>query len=86
MREEGIDGFEMTYWVAAYVPDGTPESIVKMLNEQFVAGTKTDRLSEFLRNAGMVGAPSSPEELAAFEKVELEKWKRIVAAAGMEEQ
>jgi len=86
MREAGIDGFEMTYWVAAYVPDGTPEEIVKMLNENFVAGTKSERISEFLKNAGMVGAPSTPEELAAYEKVELEKWKRIVSAAGMQEQ
>ena len=34
--EAGVKGYEMTYWFAAYVPAGTPASVVARLNELLV--------------------------------------------------
>ena len=35
---------------------------------------------------GMVLRPGSPEDLATFQAAEIDKWKRLVTAAGIELQ
>lgn len=85
LREQGIADYEMTYWVAVYVPTGTPAAAVNRLNALLQAALRTDRIRDLLRNAGMFPFPTTPEGLAKFQAVEMDKWKRIVVAAGMQE-
>jgi tripartite-type tricarboxylate transporter receptor subunit TctC len=43
-------------------------------------------VNERLTANGMVLRPGSPEDLATFQAAEIDKWKRLVSAAGIELQ
>ena len=44
------------------------------------------KTAERLTGNGMVLRPGSPDDLATFQAAEIEKWKRLVTAAGIELQ
>ncbi len=86
VREQGFPDFEMTYWVAAYVPAGTSVPIINRLNSLMGAAMKTEKLRDMVRTNGMLAFVTTPEGLAKFQAAETEKWRRIVTAAGMQEK
>ncbi len=86
VREQGFPDFEMTYWVAVYVPSGTPTPIINRLNGLVGAAMKTEKLRDMVRSAGMLSYVTTPEGLAKFQAAEADKWRRIVTAAGMQEK
>jgi len=86
VEEQGFPGYEMLSWNAVYAPAGTPAPIVlrmnRLINEIMARPTINDRLTA----NGMVLRPGSPEDLATFQAAEIDKWKRLVTAAGIELQ
>ena len=81
--ESGIAGFEVTSWYAHCVPAGVPVAIMNTLNAAVVkAVNSTETRDRLLLNA-VTPAPGSREELAAFIKVEIEKWKKVAQSAGI---
>ncbi len=85
VREQGFPDFEMTFWAATYAPAGTPAPIITRLNGLIAAAMRTDRLRDMLRNSGLIANVTTPEGLAKFQAAETDKWRRIVNAAGMQE-
>jgi len=81
MGESGVTGFDLTFWLAAYAPAGTPKDVVQKLNELFAAALKRPRVVEFLTNAGSYAYPTSPDELMQYQLQETVKWKKIIVAA-----
>lgn len=84
LAESGVKGYEMVAWFAAYAPAGTPEEAIKTLNQAFVKTLNDPAIVKNLQIQGIEAESSSPEELAAFQKAETEKWVDIVAKAGVE--
>ena len=84
MQEEGIAGYELTAWFAAFVPAKTPEMIVGKLNGAFNAALADKSVQEWLLNAGIEPLTGTPEELRQFVLSETQKWAEIVKAAGIE--
>ncbi len=86
VEEQGFPGYEMLSWNAVYAPAGTPAPIVlrmnRLINDIMARPTIKDRLTA----NGMVLRPGSPEDLATFQAAEIDKWKRLVSAAGIELQ
>jgi tripartite-type tricarboxylate transporter receptor subunit TctC len=82
--EAGVKGYEMGYWFAAYVPTGTPEPVVKRLNELLAQAVQSPEAQRFYENTGTEPVTSTPEELAKFQAQESQKWGRIVKAAGIQ--
>lgn len=83
MQEAGVDGYELTFWNAAYLPAGVPPAVLAKINGWFVTALKSETTREFLQRGGSVPFPTTPEELMAFQLAEFEKWKKIVIAAGI---
>jgi tripartite-type tricarboxylate transporter receptor subunit TctC len=83
MQEEGVAGFDLTAWFAAYLPAGTPAPSVGALHAAIAAALADPRASVALLRAGIEPDASTPDELAAFARVETEKWARIVQSAGI---
>ncbi len=84
LDETGVKGYEMVAWFASYAPAGTPDEVIKVLNDAFVETLNDPKLVKNLQVMGIEAESSSPEELAAFQKAETEKWVDIVAKAGVE--
>lgn len=84
MIELGYRDFEMTGWIAAYVPAHTPRAIVARLNGLFHAAAKADRVIAGVELLGMEIQTTTPEGLAEFGALETQKWARITRAAGIQ--
>jgi tripartite-type tricarboxylate transporter receptor subunit TctC len=86
VEEQGFPGYEMLSWNAVYAPAGTPAPIVlrmnRLINDIMARPAVRDRLTA----NGMVLRPGSPDDLATFQAAEIDKWKRLVTAAGIELQ
>ncbi|MFI5447981.1 Bug family tripartite tricarboxylate transporter substrate binding protein [Polaromonas sp. UC242_47] len=83
MMEAGIRNFQMSSWQAVYAPKGTPQPIVHRLNAEIVKILKMpDVMSKLTDQLGMEIVGSSPEELAAFMKVEIARWAELVKKSG----
>ncbi|MBI4194816.1 MAG: tripartite tricarboxylate transporter substrate binding protein [Betaproteobacteria bacterium] len=81
--EAGIPGMEAVLWFGLFAPAKTPRPIVTKLNKTVVGILHRPDVKEAILTRGGEVAPSTPEELAAWVKSELDKWTPIINAAGI---
>ena len=74
-------GFECDNWYAMFLPAGTPKEIVTKLNGEVLKALKSPDMREFITKEGAEPVGSSPEELAAYFKREVDKYAKIIKAA-----
>jgi tripartite-type tricarboxylate transporter receptor subunit TctC len=84
--EAGVKGFVMPLWYGMFAPAGTPREIVTRLNGALVKVLQTPELKEKLAGLGVDAWPGSPEELRDLLKTDIEKYGRVVRAAGLPKQ
>lgn len=84
MREAGVAGYELTFWLGIWAPAGTPALAVEKLNSMVVAALKSQRVTEFLLKAGSEPFPTTSAELMKFQIAEQQKWNKILTAAGIQ--
>jgi putative tricarboxylic transport membrane protein len=73
-------------WNAFFLPKGTPEPIVRRLNGAMNDMLENPSLRKRLEDLGLeIVAPErrSPEYLAKFVREEVERWGRLIKAAGI---
>jgi tripartite-type tricarboxylate transporter receptor subunit TctC len=83
LNEEGLKGYELSYWVAAYAPKGTPADIVKRLNELLQKCVQTESLKNIYASSVLEVFTTTPEGLAQFQRAESTKWGAVIKAAGI---
>jgi tripartite-type tricarboxylate transporter receptor subunit TctC len=81
IAESGFPGFEVTAWFGMVAPAGTPEPIVKRLNEGLQAVLKAPEVVRKLEELGAVPAGGPPSDLAALFRTELPKWRAVIRKA-----
>jgi tripartite-type tricarboxylate transporter receptor subunit TctC len=87
MAEAGVPGYgSFTTFLAFYAPRGTPKPVVTALHDAFVKAIHSKDGQEQFRQMGMVAKTSTPEELAAFTREQIELWGRLVKLSGLEPQ
>ena len=83
VAEQGFPGFEVTAWNALYAPRGTPQAVVDRLNAEVTKILAQPEARQRLLQIGFEPAGGTPQELAAFETSEREKWGPLIKAAGL---
>lgn len=78
IEEQGLHDFESFVWFGLAAPKGTPEPIVKRLNEATVAALAKDDVKARLLDLGVEGWTTSSAEFTAFVKSENKKWPPIL--------
>jgi len=81
MKEAGVDGVEVEQWYAFFAPAKTPKPVIDQLNKalnQVLADKDTEKRIE---DHGADVRTSTPAELGALVKSEIEKWKSVVQRA-----
>ncbi len=86
VAEAGVPGYEASAWYPVLAPAGTPPAVIDRLNRGFVAVIRSPELAGQLGDDGVETIGSTPGELAAYMRTELEKWAKVVKAAGIEAQ
>ena len=81
-REQGFD-LVVTEWYGLFAPRGTPKLIIAKLNAEVRRILALD-LGE--RVAAIDTAASSPEELTAFIKSEINRWSPVIKKLGLKAQ
>jgi tripartite-type tricarboxylate transporter receptor subunit TctC len=83
MDEEGMTGFDLDAWAGIVAPGRTPPEIVARLNGELRRIIDDPVVKQRLRNVGFEAFSSTPEELGDTIKVQLQKWGKMIADAGI---
>ncbi|MBS0337335.1 MAG: tripartite tricarboxylate transporter substrate binding protein [Proteobacteria bacterium] len=84
--ESGFPQIQSDTWYALFVPAGTPEAIVRRLNEASVQVIAQPDVIDRLRKTGYEPGSSTPEALGALVKSEVGRWAKLAAAAKIPKQ
>jgi tripartite-type tricarboxylate transporter receptor subunit TctC len=74
-------GFEANNWYAVFVPAGTPKEIVSRLHAEVVKTIKAPDVHEAIVKDGAEPVGSTPEELGAYFRREVDKYAKVIRAA-----
>ena len=83
MDQSGLKDYDMADWIGIVVPAGTPEPIIKKLNDAFVKALSKNENRISLSKAGARPIGSSPDELKNLIQKELSTWQKVVKAANI---
>jgi tripartite-type tricarboxylate transporter receptor subunit TctC len=84
LQEAGIEGVALNTWAGLFAPARLPPAIVERLNAAIAAALRKPEVIERLSGLGYEAVGSTPAELAAFNKAEVEVWRRAITAARIE--
>ncbi len=83
LDEAGLRGYEASLWMAIVAPAATPPAVIARLNRETAAVLAAPDTIAALDAQGMESEPSTPEELGARIRREIDKWRDLVAATGL---
>ena len=83
VAESGLKGFDGGSWQGYIMPAGTPRDIVNKANQDLTKMLRAPDTRERILAMGGITLGNSPEEFTAFIKAEVDKWAKVVKAAGI---
>jgi tripartite-type tricarboxylate transporter receptor subunit TctC len=81
--EAGIPGMQVKLWFGLFAPAKTPRAIVLKLNQEIGAILSAPGTQDTFLKQGVAAAPSTPEELGDWVRIELARWTPVIQAAGI---
>jgi tripartite-type tricarboxylate transporter receptor subunit TctC len=83
IAEAGQKGFDMGSWQAVFAPAGTPKPIVDRLHAEIMKIVATPDVQARLKGFGMLPSDMTPTQLGEYQKSEVDKWAKVIKAAGI---
>jgi tripartite-type tricarboxylate transporter receptor subunit TctC len=83
VQQAGMQGFEADNWHALYAARGTPTPIVDKLNLELQRILSSPDVKEQLLNQGAEAWLSTPLETRNYLVAEIDKWSKVIKAAGL---
>jgi tripartite-type tricarboxylate transporter receptor subunit TctC len=84
--EAGLPGYEYGGWYGLVAPAGTPDEVVQKIAGEIDGILQEPEVVEFMKSSGAEPIGSSPAEFKEFLRAEVEKWRRVAEAAGIQEE
>jgi tripartite-type tricarboxylate transporter receptor subunit TctC len=84
MDEAGLTGYDLDAWAGLVAPGGTPPDVVAKLNTALRPIIDSPDVQAKFKNVGFQGFSSTPAEFAAFIKLQLGKWQKMVKDADIQ--
>ena len=81
IAESGVPGFDVFSWFGFFVPAKTPPDIVARINADTNAALAHASVKPRFEELGAAPKGSTPAELAAFLKSEIDKWGPVIQEA-----
>lgn len=86
VQESGVAGYDVVSWNALFAPSGTPPEIVKALNQALRDILAEPDVKKRLLELGIEAKASTPEEISARLKSDIDKWRKVIDKAGIQKQ
>ena len=86
VQEAGVAGFDVTGWNALYAPAGTPDEIIQILNKALHEVLADPELKKRALDLGINAKASTPAELDAHMRLDIEKWGKLTTSAHIPKQ
>ena len=83
ISETGLKGFQSGTWQGIFVPRGTPEPVIRLLNREIVAIVKLPEVRKRFDSEGGVPVGNTSQEFAVWLKAEIAQWAKVVKAANI---
>jgi tripartite-type tricarboxylate transporter receptor subunit TctC len=77
--EQGIKAFPSYSWWGVYAPAGVPKPIIERMHAEIAKAVRSaDVTQKFIEQFNMEILTSSPEEFAAYQRSEQERWFKVI--------
>jgi tripartite-type tricarboxylate transporter receptor subunit TctC len=83
IAESGLTGFDVNPWWGILAPAGTDMGIVRKISSEVGDILRTKEMGDFLATQGAERFITSPEEFLKILQADVEKWAKVVKAAGV---
>jgi tripartite-type tricarboxylate transporter receptor subunit TctC len=83
IAESGVPGYEVTTWYGVAAPAKTPRPIIDRLNSEILRALKSADLQARFKDLGADPIGNTPEQATAYVQNEINKWAKVLKAAGI---
>lgn len=83
VSESGVQGYDMSYWTAVYLPKGASPELTARLNSMFIKASSSPVVKTYYTNTSAEATTTTPDELGQFQLAESKKWGQIIHKAGI---
>ena len=80
---ETLPGFDISQWNAVWAPAGTPKDVLDKLSTEIRRIVQSPDYKARMLEQGSEAIGNSPSELAAFQKAEIDKYRKIAQQANI---
>jgi tripartite-type tricarboxylate transporter receptor subunit TctC len=84
MQEAGIKDYESMTWYAVVAPAGTQPDIVTRISSEIAGIVKQPEIADRLSKEGADPVGGTPQEFGRYLRSEIEKWRKVIRAAGIQ--
>ena len=78
-----LAGFDTSPWTGVAAPGTTPKELIARLNQEIARGYSAPDVRERLQREGNDVVLNTPEQFDAFFRGEMDKWAKVIKAAGI---
>src|SRR5262249_29192101 len=86
VAEAGVPGYEAVIWLGIMAPKGTSGAIIDTLNAHINGVLRAPEVRDAWAKQGVAPMIMSPAEFADYVRADIEKWAKVIAAAGIKLQ
>jgi len=86
LRENGVADYDVVSWNGLFAPAGTPPEIIKTVNGALQEILAEADVKKRLLELGIEARASTPEEISARLKSDIDKWRKVIEKAGIQKQ
>lgn len=83
LSEAGLPGYEYSTWYGVFAPAGVPRTLIAQLNQDIARALASQNVRKRFAATGIEAAPGTPEDFGRYVKAEVQKWAKVIQAAGL---
>lgn len=77
-REQGFTQADLSAWIGLFAPDGTPEAVVRRVNEEVAGILRSPEALAWAERQGMEIVGGSPASFAATAAADYQRWGEVI--------
>jgi tripartite-type tricarboxylate transporter receptor subunit TctC len=83
MIEEGLSDFNIVTWYAVFAPRGTPAEVVARIRDTIAKVASAPDLIKRMDDLAVDLVAGTPEELAQYQRAEIDRWAKFIKEANI---